>query len=131
MFWGEEGGEREGKMGEGEVGEDEVVMTDGRVQVDEMEDVMLVEMKGVICEGVGRVIRVREGGVEVVMTQVEMWEADEEGSEIVNACLETKMSLKLHQLYIFLFVHSVRVAAFHSQHDTYQYWSVILLHHWH
>ena len=74
-------------------------------------------------EGGRRVIRVRTGEVEGEMKQFEMWDVDGGGSEIVNECLEMKMSLKLHQFYTL-----VLVAAFHSQRDLYQYWYVILLH---
>ena len=73
--------------------------------------------EGVTEDGGRRVIRVKKGEVEGEMKQFEMWDVDGGGSEIVNECLEMKMSLKLHQFYIL-----VLVAAFHSQ-----YWYVILL----
>lgn len=92
---------------------------------------MLVEMKkGGMCESVTqegrRVIRVRKGEVGGEMKQFDIWQVDGEGSEIVNECLEMKVSLKLHQFYIFL---CVLVVAFHSH--LYQCWSVILLHRQH
>ena len=59
-------------------------------------------------------IPVRKGEVGGEMKQFDIWQVDGEGSEIVNGCLEMKVSLKLHHFYIFLYV---LVDVFHSQRD--------------